>query len=176
MPTSFVTLQTAAKLNPDSRPPYVVEIPPHLTTTYGGIFIPWNSFAFTGHEKSPVFEPGIYASACGARLLAPTWANRPVQQGIFLGDSDMIQATSRGQFWLLSHESELSSIEKPMYSQKVWGCVLSPMRYFPYTEGSLFCSRFFAGTGHAGHERLSTECKHFITFYFGCLTFRKNGV
>ena len=76
MPTSFVTLKTAAKLNPDSRPPYVVEMPPHLTTTYGGIFIPWNSFAFTGHEKSPVFEPGIYASICGARLPASTWVGR----------------------------------------------------------------------------------------------------
>ena len=37
-------------------------------------------------------------SWCGSHLLAHTWANRPVQQGIFLGDSDMVQATSRGQF------------------------------------------------------------------------------
>ena len=83
MPTSFVTLKTAAKLNPDSRPPYVVEMPPHLTTTYGGIFIPWNSFAFTGHEKSPDFEPGIYASICGARLPARTWARKPMLTGLF---------------------------------------------------------------------------------------------
>ena len=34
----------------------------------------------------------------GSHLPASTWANRPVQQGIFLGDSDMVQATSRGQF------------------------------------------------------------------------------
>ena len=27
MPTLFVTLKTAAKLNPDSRPPYIVEMP-----------------------------------------------------------------------------------------------------------------------------------------------------
>ena len=42
-------------------------------------------------EKSPVFEPGIYASACGARLLARTWASRPIPHGIFFGCSDTVQ-------------------------------------------------------------------------------------
>ena len=29
------------------------------TTVYGGIFNPWNRFTSAGHEKSPVFGPGI---------------------------------------------------------------------------------------------------------------------
>ena len=43
-------------------------------------------------EKSPVFEPGIYASICGTRLLAPTWANRAILHGAFFGCPDTVQA------------------------------------------------------------------------------------
>ena len=72
MPTSFLAPKIATKPNIESRPPYVVEILPHQTTTYGGIFNSRNSIAPAGREKSPVFEPGIYASMCGARLPART--------------------------------------------------------------------------------------------------------
>ena len=42
-------------------------------------------------ENSPVFEPGIYASICGSRLLAPTWASRPMLQGSLWNYSVMAQ-------------------------------------------------------------------------------------
>ena len=55
-------------------------------------FNPRKSFTAAGHEKSPVFEPGIYASICGTRLLAPTWANRAILHGAFFGCPDTVQA------------------------------------------------------------------------------------
>ena len=82
MPTSFSPRKTAANPNLENQPPYAA-VSNNETTTYGGIFNHWNSFASEGHEKSPVFGPGIYASICGSRLLAPTWANKPKQHGVF---------------------------------------------------------------------------------------------
>ena len=77
MPTSFQALKTAAKPNLENQPPYAavsVMMKPQHTVVF---LSPKIVFTYAGHEKSPVFGPGIYASICGSRLLAPTWASRP---------------------------------------------------------------------------------------------------
>lgn len=62
-------------------------------------------------RKNPGFGTGEEAFKCGSRLLAPTWANTPIPQGILFGCSDMVLAPSHGNVRPLYHVRELSSIE-----------------------------------------------------------------
>ena len=117
MPTSFSPRKTAAKPNLENQPPYAA-VSNNETTTYGGIFNHWNSFASEGHEKSPVFGPGIYASICGSRLLAPTWANKPKQHGVFFTCSGIKNAPSHGNLRHYTMRGGLKSRDKPWFYEK----------------------------------------------------------
>ena len=50
---SFVALKMAAKPNLDSRPPYAVDLSRCNTTTYGGAFVPRNSFTILRPANIP---------------------------------------------------------------------------------------------------------------------------
>ena len=161
MPTSFVTLKTAAKLNPDSRPPYVVEMhrisPQHMV-----VFLSLEIVLFSqGMKNPPVFEPGIYASICGARLPARTWATRLVQHGVFFTCSLIKKRPLSWKFTSLYHGRGLKVDRQTDVFRKSVAWAAS------------FCS---AGCLHRFVRAGLQECKHFIIFYLGCLTFGKNGV
>ena len=49
--------------------------PQHMVVFLSPIIV----FTYAGHEKSPVLEPGMKLFKCGSRLLAPTWAVKPMQ-------------------------------------------------------------------------------------------------
>lgn len=97
----------------------------------------------------------------GSHLLAHTWAKRAVQHGVFFTCSLIKKRPLSWKFTSLYHGRGLKVDRQTDVFRKSVAWAAS------------FCS---AGCLHRFVRAGLQECKHFIIFYLGCLTFGKNGV